>query len=126
MRVLDASALLALLNDEQGADVVSTVIDGGVLSTVTLAEVLGKAVDVGVDPRTVQARLAAAGVVVTELTPTDAVMAAGLRRSPGGTALSLGDRCCLAVALREPNAEVYTADRAWAMLDLPLRTVLIR
>jgi PIN domain nuclease of toxin-antitoxin system len=38
----------------------------------------------------------------------------------------LGDRLCLALALRLPRATVLTADRSWARLDLPLDVVLLR
>lgn len=126
MRVLDASALLALLNDEPGADVVAAVVDGGILCAANLAEVLGKAVDVGADPRTLRSRLATAGVVVTDLTADDAELAAALRTAPGGRSLSFGDRCCLAVALRQPGSDVFTADRAWSELALPVTIVLVR
>ena len=51
MMVLDASAVLTLLQDEAGADEVEDAIDNGaVISAVNLAEVLGKMVDAGATP----------------------------------------------------------------------------
>ena len=48
MTVLDASAVLALLQDEPGSDLVEDAIDGGaVISAVNLAEVVTKMVDAG-------------------------------------------------------------------------------
>ena len=49
MTVLDASAILALLHDEPGADVVAETLATGILGTVNLAEVVGELVDTGVE-----------------------------------------------------------------------------
>ena len=126
MTVLDASAVLALVHDEPGADLVAEELAGGALSTVNLAEVIGKFVDAEVDARPVVDLLASSGVVLLPLDARDAELAGALRGIPGGRQLSLGDRCCLAVTLRHDSAEVLTADRAWAELDLPLRVRLLR
>ncbi|MBT0565832.1 PIN domain-containing protein [Williamsia sp. CHRR-6] len=126
MRVLDASAVLALLNDEPGASMVAERLDGATVFTVNLAEILTKVVDVGGDPRAVTAQLAAAGVAYTEITVDDAQLAAVLLVLDGARQLSLGDRCCLAVALRVADSQVLTADRAWSQLAVPTTIVQIR
>ncbi len=122
--VLDASALLAYLRDEPGADVVADVIaDGAVMSTVNVAEVLSRAADHGADPRRLARQLTERGllegaIAVAPLTTDDAVEIAYLRPRTRDQGLSLGDRACLALATRL-GVSAVTADSAWSQVDAP-------
>jgi ribonuclease VapC len=129
--VLDASALLAYLQDEAGADHVADVIAGGTaISTVNLAEVLSRVADRGADPRRVARQLAERGlldgaVAVEPLTSADAVEIARLRPLTRDRGLALGDRACLALAKRL-DVPAVTADTAWSNLDLAIELRRIR
>ena len=123
--VLDASAVLVLLLDERGADAVAESLGEAVLGAVNLAEVLSKLVDRGADASTLRGHLAAAGVVVEPLTEADAEDVALLRQLDADRVLSLGDRCCLALA-RRLSSPVLTADRAWSRVEVGVEVRQLR
>ena len=126
MTVLDASALLALLHDEPGAEIVQRSLPNATLGAANLAEVIGKLVDEDVDVARLRELLAAAGVTVAPVLEQDAELAGAMRALPGGRSLSLGDRCCLALTVRSTPPDVLTGDREWSNMDLPITINQIR
>lgn len=128
---LDASALLALLQNERGAEVVEDAIaDGATISTVNLAEALSTMARKGADPATALATMTERGVIggaitVEPFTLADAVEAARLRPLTATAGLSLGDRSCLALA-RRLGTPALTADQPWRGIDLPVEVRSIR
>jgi len=124
--VLDASALIALLNQEPGADrLTPDILINAVSSTVNLAEVHGKLVERGLPPD--KAWLASINSISESVpfTAEHAKIVGGLIAQTRPLGLSLGDRACLALAL-QMKASVYTADRSWKNLKLDLRINVIR
>ena len=110
--VLDASAVLALLFSEPGADVVRPRMRGGLISTVNLAEVLAKLVDKGVPAEDAARAVDMLGMEPVPLSVEQAQLSAALRSATRAAGLSLGDRACLALA-RERGLPAITAERRW-------------
>lgn len=102
-----------------------TLIDGAWISAVNLAEVAQRLIDGEMDGMTAVALLEALPCKIAMFDRPDAYDAALLRRATQQRGLSLGDRACLALGKRL-GLPVYTADRAWAELDLGVEVVLIR
>ena len=129
--VLDASALLAYLNREAGAEFVADLLGVGVsISAVNFAEVLSTAADRGVEPGQLIDGLTEVGVLngalsLEPFTATDASTVASLRSATRHAGLSLGDRACLALA-RRLDVPAVTADAAWAEVDVGVEIRLIR
>jgi ribonuclease VapC len=129
--VLDASALLAHLRDEPGADVVAEAIaEGAAVSTVNVAEALSSEANRGTDPVKLAEELGNRGLLdgaltVYPFTTADAIEAARLRPLTHAAGLSLGDRACLALTRRLDGVAI-TADTAWARVGLDVALTLIR
>lgn len=125
MIVLDASALIALFGNEPGADVVKASLASAAISIVNLTEVLSKFVERGNAPERTLADVHALGITIHSLDEQQSLIAATLRRITVAKGLSLGDRCCLALAAVN-NCDVLTADRVWKTLPHGVNVTLIR
>ena len=126
--VLDASALLAFMRGEDGSDVVEAALgDGCAISVVNHAEVMSKLGDAGQDPELAAAELGQLGTALElePMTEADSIEVGLLRAVTRDLGLSLGDRCCLALA-RRLGLPALTADRAWREVDAGIETVVIR
>ena len=123
--VLDASALLALMNDEPGALIVREALYEAVISTVNLAEVVCKLVDGGVPEAQIFNDLGEWDLSGVPLDVQQAYATGLLRAATRSFGLSLGDRACLSLAL-QLSSPVITTDRAWAELDLGVEVRLAR
>ncbi|NCJ05292.1 PIN domain-containing protein [Synechococcales cyanobacterium C] len=129
--VLDASALLAYLQGEAGSDLVATALtQGTALSAVNWAEVLSKLLERGKQPQDVVAQLRDLGLLsqAIQIYPVEEALAltiAELLPKTRAMGLSLGDRACLALALKL-NLPALTSDKVWRNVDVGVSVRLIR
>ena len=123
--VLDSSAILAVLNDEPGADVVEAVMDDALISTVSYAEVVAKLVERGSSSMEAQSALQSMALTSVDFDIGLAQRTGVLRRETLKRGLSLGDRACLALAERE-GVPALTSDRSWVGAVSSIEIRLIR
>lgn len=123
--VLDASALLALLNNEDGVEIVQELMPESVISAVNFSEVVACLSRFGVPKDGIPDLLDVLGLTII---PFDKDMAyitgqmAGYTKSLG---LSMGDRACLALAIKM-NATAITTDKIWGNLGNMVQIKIIR
>jgi PIN domain nuclease of toxin-antitoxin system len=123
--VLDASAVLALLQKEPGGGVVASHLDGARISTVNASEVGSKLVDAGLTVGAARATLGALGIDLVDFDVTQAWAISSLRSRTRTSGLSLGDRACIALGLHL-DAPVVTADRRWLDFADLVEVIVVR
>ncbi|HEU0248320.1 MAG TPA: type II toxin-antitoxin system VapC family toxin [Gaiellaceae bacterium] len=123
--VFDASAVLALLNMERGAEAVEQLASDAAMSSVNWCEAFGKLRGAGVPGEALRAEIAETGIAVIPFDRRDAEAAGELVAPTRAQGLSLADRACLALASRL-GVPAVTADRAWTALDVDVEVVCIR
>jgi ribonuclease VapC len=110
--VLDASAVLALLLNESGAAKVAAVLAGSQMSAVNYAEVFTHYAKFGSSQAEIEDVVGTLPIIIVPLDRNLATAAGMLRPLTFVAGLSLGDRCCLALA-KYSGLPAYTADRQW-------------
>lgn len=123
--VLDASALLALLNDERGASSVRELLPDAWISAVNLAEVVTRLSLLGMPEEQIREALTLLGLNVEPFDEEQAFRTGLFVAKTHSLGLSLGDRACLALA-SATGATAVTADRVWKDLDLGVKIQLLR
>ncbi len=124
-RVLDASAVLAFLLGEKGADAALAAMPGSQISTVNIVEVFSRMVDYGSPDEDVRQSIRELSLETVNCDEDLAMRSGALRRETASLGLSVGDRACLATAMKL-GATVVTADRAWLKLKLGVTIECIR
>lgn len=125
--VLDASAIIAMLKGEAGANKVVGAIADARVSSVNYAEVVSHFVHAGMPEREVDAMLDPLPMTIVPADKALAQVAGRLRATTASAGLSLGDRFCLALALRD-GLPAWTSDRHWTTIAdaVAVKVVTIR
>ena len=123
--VLDASAVLAVLNGERGEKKVIPILAESAISSVNLTEVAAKLLEAGMDEAGARLAVSVLGIgEIVDFTEDFAWEAARLRPLTKQYGLSLGDRACLALSIKL-KVPAITADKQWSKLKL-CRVIVIR
>ena len=123
--MLDASAILAFLRGEQGAEVVAGYRGDALVSAVNVAEAGARLADLGANAAEVRRSIALMGMEIVPFDADQAHEAADIRDAIRRRGLSLGDRACLQPAART-GLPALTADRVWTEIDAGVDVRLIR
>jgi len=115
--VLDASAILAAIFEEDGSERVKSLLENSLVSTVNIAEVLSTLSEKGFPLSKAFDDLQKLGMEMVDFDLEHAAKAAELRSINKHLGLSLGDRSCLALAIVKKTTAV-TADREWSKISI--------
>lgn len=123
--VLDASAMIAFLRGEPGAESVSKRVSGALISTMNYSEVLKKTIEVGGSADAVRVHMSALPISIVPFDLEQAVSTATLYPLVKSVGLSFADRACLNLGMRH-GAVVLTTDRRMTQTSASVKVELIR
>jgi ribonuclease VapC len=123
--VLDASALLALINNEPGGENVRPYLAQAVMGAVNFCETVQRLRRGGMPVEAVNLALAP---LISPPIPFDdalAFVSASVHEKPRNHGLSLGDCACIGLALSR-NVPAVTAEREWKKVNVGVKIIVIR
>jgi ribonuclease VapC len=123
--VLDASALLAMLQNEPGSDIVQKKLASSIISSVNFSETVSRLVRYGMPEKEIKDMLGLLGLEVIPFTEELAYLSGFLVDATKSFGLSFGDRACLALS-KHLNRIALTADRAWLSISADIKVEIIR
>jgi len=123
--VFHASALLALIRGEPGADIVASHLGRAAMSSVNVAEVYGRLLREAFRPEEFRRDIEAIDFKLHSFDAEQAFLAGRLEPATRPLGLSLGDRACLALAL-SLGVPALSGDRRWAGAEVGVEINLFR
>jgi PIN domain nuclease of toxin-antitoxin system len=123
--VFDASALLALMRGEPGADAVASHLGRAAMSSVNVTEVYGRLLREAFAPDEFRRDIESLDFAAHDFTAEHAFLAGRMEPATRPLGLSLGDRACLALAL-QLGVPALSGDRRWLKADVGVTVDLFR
>ena len=123
--VLDASALLAVMNSEPGADIVRASLVGALMSAVNYSEVMKKTIERNVAVEKLHSLVRSASLDIIPFDVKLAEVCAELYPQGKPHGMSMADRACLALGMQR-KCKVLTAEKRMGLVTLPIKVRLIR
>ena len=115
--ILDSSALLALIKNEDGSPVVEELLGSIVMSSINVSEVASILLDSKMSTEQVTKAIEPFIDSVIAFDFEYSILCAALKRSTKHLGLSLGDAACINLGIKL-GLLIYTADKIWAELQL--------
>ena len=115
--ILDSSALLALIKNEEGSSVVEELLGSIIMSSINISEVASILLDSEMDTEQVSKAIEPFIDSIIDFDFEYSILCASLKKSTKHLGLSLGDRACISLGIKL-ELPIYTADKIWAELKL--------
>ena len=115
--ILDSSALLALINNEEGSSVVEELLGSIIMSSINISEVASILLDSEMDTEQVSKAIEPFIDSIIDFDFEYSILCASLKKSTKHLGLSLGDRACISLGIKL-GLPIYTADKICAEVKL--------
>lgn len=122
--VMDSSAILSLVGQEDGSSFVLSKLSGSIMSALSWSEVVVVLQNIGMTTQDIDDTLKQLSVQIIPFDLDQATLAATLHRITGTANLSLANRACLALA-RTHKLPVLTAQKAWENMPAGVEIIYI-
>ena len=122
--ILDSSALIALIKNEKGAEIVEPLLGKIVMSAINISEVAGILIDIGMSHEECKNTIEPFVNLIVPLGTEQAYNIAFLKKLTKNKGLSIGDRACIALGL-EMGLPIYTADKIWDYLNIKNANIIL-
>ncbi|OJX10424.1 MAG: hypothetical protein BGO77_02295 [Caedibacter sp. 37-49] len=117
--ILDASALLVLLKNEPGADMIEPLLGRIIMSSISVSEVAASLLNSDMTLQECQEAILPFISTIVPFNEEQAFLAAELEKQIKDYDLSLADKACLALA-QQMKLPLYTANKNWEKLQLEM------